>query len=155
MEPPLPLRSEFLFTLTGTVGLPIEVGAMPQGERRIVPIEGGEFEGPRLRGRVLPNGADWMSVRPDQVLAIDCRAALETHDGALIYMRYSGFRHGPPKVMEALARGESVDPSDYYFRISPTFETGGANYSWLNSVVAVGIGRRMPSGPTYDIYEIL
>src|ERR1035438_6923246 len=64
VEPPLPLRSEFLFTLTGTVGSPIEVGVMPQGERRIVPIEGGAFEGPRLRGQVLPNGADWMNIRP-------------------------------------------------------------------------------------------
>jgi hypothetical protein len=155
MEPPLPLRSEFLFTLTGSVGSPIEVGVMPQGQRRIVPIEGGAFEGPRLRGRVLPNGADWMSIRPDQVLAIDCRAALETHDGALIYMHYSGFRHGPPKIMEALDRGESVDPSKYYFRISPTFETGRDEYSWLNRILAVGIGRREPSGPIYDIYEIL
>ena len=54
-----------------------------------------------------------------------------------------------------LARGESVDPSDYYFRISPTFETGRKKYSWLNRILAVGIGRRMPSGPIYDIYEIL
>jgi hypothetical protein len=155
MELPLPLRSEFLFTLTGTVGLPIEVGVTPHGERRIVPIEGGEFEGPRLRGRVLPNGADWMSIRPDHVLAIDCRAALETHDGALIYMHYAGFRYGPPNVMEALAHGEPVDPSEYYFRISPTFETGRDEYSWLNRIVAVGVGRRVPSGPIYDIYEIL
>jgi hypothetical protein len=155
VEPPLPLRFEFLFTLTGTVGSPIEVGLMPQGERRIVPIEGGAFEGPRLQGRVLPNGADWMNIRPDQVLAIDCRAALETHDGALIYMHYGGFRHGPAEVMAALDRGESVDPSEYYFRISPTFETGRDKYSWLNRIVAVGIGRRVPSGPIYDIYEIL
>jgi hypothetical protein len=155
MELPRPLRSEFLFTLTGTVGSPIEVGEMPQGQRRIVPIEGGAFEGPRLRGRVLPNGADWMSIRPDQVLAIDCRAALETHDGALIYMSYRGFRHGPPEIMEALDRGESVDPSEYYFRISPTFETGRDDYAWLNRIVAVGIGRRVPSGPIYDVYAIL
>jgi hypothetical protein len=155
MGPPLPLQSEFLFTLTGTVGSPIEVGLMPQGERRIVPIEGGDFEGPRLRGRVLPNGADWMKIRPDHVVAIDCRAALETHDGALIYMQYGGLRYGPPEVMEALARGETVDPSEYYFRISPTFETGRDDYSWLNRIVAVGVGRRVTSGPIYDIYEIL
>jgi hypothetical protein len=155
MEPPLPLHSAFLFTMTGTVGSPVEIGVMPQGERSIVPIEGGEFEGPRLRGRVLANGADWLKIRPDHVLAIDCRAALETDDGALIYMRYGGFRHGPPEIMAALARGESVDPAEYYFRISPTFETGSARYSWLNQIVAVGIGRRVPEGPIYDVYEIL
>jgi hypothetical protein len=132
----------------------MEVGLMPQGERRIVPILGGQFDGPRLRGRVLPFGADWMSIRPDKVIAIDCRVVLETHDGALIYMYYSGFRHGPPSVMEALGRGESVDPSEYYFRIAPTFETGSDEYSWLNRIVAVGVGRRVPAGPIYDIYEI-
>jgi hypothetical protein len=95
-----------------------------------------------------------MSIRPDKVIAIDCRVVLETHDGALIYMYYSGFRHGPPSVMEALGRGESVDPSEYYFRIAPTFETGSDEYSWLNRIVAVGVGRRVPAGPIYDIYEI-
>ena len=155
VDQPLPLRSTFLFTLTGEVGSPIDVGVMPQGERRIVPIEGGHFEGPRLRGRVLPFGADWMSIRPDKVLAIDCRAVLEAHDGALISMSYSGFRYGRPSVMEALGRGESVDPSEYYFRIAPTFETGSDDYAWLNRIVAVGIGRRVPSGPIYDIYEII
>lgn len=141
--------------MTGTVGPPIDIGIMPQGERRIVPIEGGSFEGPRLRGRVLDNGADWMNIRPDQVLTIDCRAALETDDGALIYMRYEGFRHGPPEVMASLARGESVETGEYYFRISATFETGRSEYSWLNRIVAVGNGRRIPEGPIYDIYEIL
>jgi len=142
VDQPMPLRSRFLCTLTGEVG------------SRIVPILGGQFDGPRLRGRVLPFGADWMSIRPDKVIAIDCRVVLETHDGALIYMYYSGFRHGPPSVMEALGRGESVDPSEYYFRIAPTFETGSDEYSWLNRIVAVGVGRRVPAGPIYDIYEI-
>jgi hypothetical protein len=96
-----------------------------------------------------------MSIRPDNVIAIDCRAVLETNDSALIYMSYRGFRYGPPSVMEALGRGESVDPSDYYFRIAPTFETGSEKYSWLNRIVAVGIGRRVPSGPIYDLYEII
>lgn len=155
VDPPMPLRSTFLLTLTGKVSSPIEVGVLPQGERRIVPIEGGAFEGPRLRGRVLPFGADWMSIRSDGVLAIDCRAALQTDDGALIYMYYDGFRYGPPEVMDALARGESVDPSAYYFRISPTFETGSPKYAWLNRIVAIGVGRRVPAGPTYDIHEIL
>ena len=70
-------------------------------------------------------------------------------------MFYDGFRYGPPEVMDALARGESVDPSAYYFRISPTFETGSPKYAWLNRIVAIGVGRRVPAGPTYDIHEIL
>lgn len=153
--PAVPPRSEFLFTLTGRVGPAIEVGVLPHGQRRIVPIEGGDFQGPRLRGRVLPVGADWMLIRPDGVAVIDVRATLQTDDGALIYLRYGGYRHGPPEVMQALSRGEPADPSTYYFRISPVFETGAGKYAWLNRIVATGTGRRVAAGPVYDIYEIL
>jgi len=152
---PTALETEFLFTLTAHVGTPFDVGDLAQGRRRISPIEGGEFEGPRLRGRVLPVTGDWMLTRPDGVTVIDVRATLQTDDGALIYMRYSGFRHGPREVMEALAKGEAADPSSYYFRITPSFETAADRYSWLNQIVAVGTGRRDPGGPVYDVYEVL
>jgi hypothetical protein len=150
-----PLNTQLLFTLTGTVGAPSEIGVLPQGRRRIIPIEGGEFEGPRIRGRVLPFGADWMLIRPDGVAVIDVRATLQTDDDALIYMRYGGYRHGPADVMQALADGEDVDPATYYFRIAVILETGAEKYSWLNQIAAVGIGRRVPEGPVYDVYEVL
>lgn len=154
MTSPTALQTEFLFTLTANVGTPFDVGELAQGRRRISPIEGGEFEGPRLRGRVLPVTGDWMLIRPDGVTVIDVRATLQTDDEALIYMRYQGYRHGPEEVMEALAKGEAVDPSTYYFRITPSFETGAERYSWLNQIVAVGTGRRDPGGPVYDVYEV-
>jgi hypothetical protein len=155
MTPPQPLNTRLLFTLTGTVAAPSEVGVLPQGQRRIIPIAGGEFEGPRIRGQVLPFGADWMLIRPDGVAVIDVRATLQTDDGALIYMRYSGYRHGPADVMQALADGKEADPSTYYLRIAVTLETGADNYAWLNQIVAVGTGRKIPEGPVYDIYEVL
>jgi hypothetical protein len=155
MTPAQPLNTQLLFTLTGAVGAPYEIGVLPQGRRRIVPIEGGEFEGPRIRGQVLPFGADWMLIRPDGVAVIDVRATLQTDDDALIYMRYSGYRHGPADVMRALADGEDVDPATYYFRIAVILETGAEKYSWLNRIVAVGTGRRIPEGPIYDVYEVL
>jgi hypothetical protein len=141
MTPAQPLNTQLLFTLTGTVGAPTEIGVLPQGRRRIIPIEGGEFEGPRIRGQVLPFGA--------------VRATLQTDDDALIYMRYSGYRHGSIDVMQALADGEDVDPAKYYFRIAVILETGAEKYSWLNRIVAVGTGRRIPEGPIYDVYEVL
>jgi hypothetical protein len=144
-----------LFTLTGRVASAQEVGASPLGQRRIIPVEGGEFEGPKLRGTVLPGGADWMLVRPDGVAQIDVRVTLRTDDGDLIFMRYGGFRHGPKEVMDRLARGETVAPEDYYFRITPGFETGSRKYAWLNSIVSVGTGHRLPDGPVYHVYEIL
>lgn len=155
VTPPTDIETEFLFTLTARVGAPFDVGELAQGRRRISPIEGGEFEGPRLRGRVLPVTGDWMLIRPDGVTVIDVRATLQTDDHALIYMRYEGYRHGPREVMEALAKGEPADPSTYYFRITPSFETGADRYSWLNQIVAVGTGRRDPDGPVYDVYEVL
>ena len=153
--PMIPLRSEFLFTLTGSVAEPLEIGTTPSGERRIFPIESGEFEGPRLKGSVLPGGSDAMLLRADGVVLPDVRMTLRTDDAQLIFMRYGGMRHGPPAVMERLARGEPVDPSEYYFRISPQFETGSSKYSWLNKIIAVGTGHRLSSGPIYHVYEVL
>jgi hypothetical protein len=80
---------------------------------------------------------------------------LETEDGALIGMRYEGLRAGPPEVLARLGRGEPVDPAEYYFRITPTFETGHPTYAWINRLVAVGQGHRPPGGPVYTVFEVL
>jgi len=151
----IPLRSELLFTLTGRVSSPQEIGASPSGQRRIVPIEGGDFKGPKLRGMVLPGGADWMLVRPDGVAQINVRMTLQTDDGDLIFMKYGGFRHGPTDVMDRLARGEAVEPTEYYFRITPLFETGSQKYAWLNKIITIGAGHKLANGPVYYVYEIL
>src|SRR5215831_2609914 len=90
---------------------------LPLGTRRTAPLSGGSFEGSRLRGTVLAGGsADWQVLRSDAVLERDLRVTLQTDDGALISMRSFGLRHGPPEVIAASGRGESVDPATYYFR---------------------------------------
>jgi hypothetical protein len=149
------LRSEFLFSLTAGVAPPQNVGPSPAGYRRIIPIPGGSFEGPKLRGSVLAGGGDWMLVRSDGVAQVDARITLQTDDGDVIFMRYSGFAHGPKEVMDRLGRGEGVDPTAYYLRVTPLFETASPKYAWLNRIIAVGTGQRLPQGVTYDIYEIL
>jgi len=121
----------------------------------IAPITGGTFEGPRLRGKVLPGGGDWLLTRPDGVVELDLRITLETDDGALIYMMSSGLRHGPPEVLAAMARGESVDPSKYYFRTAIRFETSAPPYAFLNRLIAISSGDRRASGPIYTIDEVL
>jgi Protein of unknown function (DUF3237) len=73
----LPLRLEFLFTLTGTIAAPIEIGAAPSGVRRIFPIRGGTFERPKLRGKLLPGGADHMLARSDGAMLPDVRVRLK------------------------------------------------------------------------------
>jgi hypothetical protein len=149
------MTSCLLMTLQVLVAPPQKLGAVPQGTRTIAPISGGSFEGPRLRGNVLPGGADWTLLRIDGVLELDLRITLETDDGALIYMTSFGFRHGPPEVLAALARGESVDPSRYYFRTTPRFETSSPRYGFLNRLITISRGDRRASGPIYTIEEIL
>ena len=149
------MASRLLMTLQVVVPPPQKLGAVPQGTRVVAPITSGSFEGPRLRGRVLPGGGDWTLLRPDGVLELDLRITLETDDGALIYMTSFGLRHGPAEVLAALGRGESVDPSTYYFRTAVRFETSAAQYGFLNRLLAVSSGNRLPGGPIYTIEEIL
>jgi hypothetical protein len=104
---------------------------------------------------VLPGGGDWTLLRSDGVLELDLRVTLETDDGALIHYASFGLRHGPPEVIAALARGEAVDPTSYYFRTTPRLETGHPKYAFLNGLLAVATGDRRPGGPIYTIDEIL
>ena len=148
------MTSRPVMTLQVVVPPPQRLGAVPHGTRVIAPITGGTFEGPRLRGKAL-GGADWTLLRSDGVLELDLRITLETDDGALISMTSFGLRHGPPDVLAALARGESVDPSKYYFRTAPRFETSAPQYEFLNRLIAIASGDRRPNGPIYTIDEIL
>jgi hypothetical protein len=149
------LRSALLFTITIELLGMQDIGKTPSGARRIVQVKGGKFEGEELRGTILPGGGDWIVTRPDGVMLLDVRLALETDDKQLIYMTYRGMRHGPQWVMERLNKGEKVDPSEYYFRTLPWFETASEKYEWLNRILTVAIGRREPAGPVYDVFQIL
>jgi hypothetical protein len=144
-----------LFRIEVTLAPVQELGATPLGRRRIIPITGGRFQGERLSGRVLPGGADWQVVRPDGVADLDARYTIETHDGALIYVRNKGYRHGPDEVIKRLAAGEAVDPKLYYMRTTPWFETGDARYAWLNRIVCVATGARRAAAVELEVFEIL
>ena len=143
-----------LFKAEISLAPPQELGDTPQGRRRIIGITGGRFSGERLSGRVLPGGADWQVIRSDGVADLDARYTLETQDGALIYVRNRGLRHGPPEILRRLAAGESVDPSLYYMRTTPSFETGDARYLWLNRMVCVATGARRAAAVELEVFEI-
>jgi hypothetical protein len=150
------LRSQPLFTLQMSLHPFQDVGATPFGHRRVVPVAGGTFEGERLRGEVLPHaGADWLLQRGNGSFQQDVRLTLQADDGTLILMSYRGVRQASPGVSAKLARGERVDPSEYYLRIAPFFETAGARQAWLNDIVAVGLGERLPDGVVYEVFEVL
>jgi hypothetical protein len=150
------LRSRVLFDISLSLHPAHELGVTPLGKRRIVPVAGGTFKGERLSGSVLPNAAaDWIMVRNDESVQLDVRLTLKTHDDALIYMQYRGIRSSSPAVAARLARGEKVDPAEYYFRTSPVFETGSEKYAWINNIVCVAVGERLPSSVLYKVFEIL
>lgn len=149
------LRSEFLFSITATVAEFYDMRAVPAGTRHVDMIGAGRFEGPRLRGDLLPGGMDMKTLRADGSMVPNVRLVLRTDDGALIFMHYTGVRHGSPEVMARIARGEVVPPSEYYLRNTPYFETSAPKYDWLNRIVAVGVGRRMPDHAVYDVFQIL
>jgi len=148
------LRSRPLFVLRERVPPLLIVGQTPNAFRRIGVIEGGSFEGERLSGEVV-TGNDWQAVRTDACIKLDVRLVLKTTDGALIVMTYQCLRCGPPEVIEKLDKGEEVDPTTYYFRMNPMFETGAAKYDWMNRIISVGVGHRLADGPLYSIFEIL
>jgi hypothetical protein len=132
-----------------------KLGATPYGERRIINILGGTVEGPRLRGKILPGGADWQIVRADGVVDLRARYTVETDAGGLILVNSEGYRHGPPEVMERLARDETVDPSLYYFRAFMRFETADPAASWLNRILAIGRGGRENRAVRIEVFEVL
>jgi len=148
------LNLQHLFKAEISLAAPQELGATPQGRRRIIGITGGRFAGERLSGRVVPGGADWQVVRADGVADLDARYTLETSDGALIYVRNRGYRHGPAEVLKKLSAGEEVDPSLYYMRTTPLFETGDARYAWLNRIVCIATGARRAAAVELDVFEV-
>lgn len=152
---PPQLRTTFVFEARVTVDKPQVVGQGPYGLRRIVPILGGSFAGPAIKGQVLPGGADWQFVRPDGVIDIHAKYTLKTDDGTLIMVDNRGMRHGPPAVMERLGKGELVPGSEYYFRTVAKFEapTGG-KYEWLNRAVFISVAERRPDAAVLRFYRV-
>lgn len=146
---------KLLYTSMIDIAEPQMLGQTPYGERRIINITGGTFEGDRLSGKILPGGADWQIIRHDAVAEVEARYTLQTYDGDLIYITNWGYRHGPASVIKRLSAGESVDPAEYYFRTVPKFETASAEYAWLNSAVCIAAGERRVNQVIISVYEVL
>jgi hypothetical protein len=131
------------------------IGETPHGTRRVIEITGGWFDGPNISGEVLPGGSDWQLIRPDGVVSLESRYMLRTGDDALIFVHNRGVRVANAEVSAMLDSGQDVDPSLYRFRTTPTFETGAADYLWLNSVVAVATAARRPRRAEIAVFEVL
>ena len=148
-------KSELLFEISFDLEEALVIGDTPHGTRRIVPITDGTFTGPKLKGTVLPGGGDWLLIRPDGAREIDVRVTLQTDDGHLIYMVYRGINTLAQETSQRIQQGETVDPSEYYIRPTPYFETGSEKYDWLNRIVAVGVAELTQTGVACTVYAIL
>ena len=148
-------RFEYLMNLSVDVGNVVSMGPGPVGERRVVGFLGGTFESSGLRGEVLPGGADWQIVRSDGVLDLDARYALKEQAGGVVRVLSQGYRHGPAEVLEALGRGEDVDPAKYFFRTIMRFETGAPYLEWLNRTIAVATAKREAQRVLLSAYRLL
>src|SRR5205085_11576012 len=126
------MDSRLLMMLQVKVAGAQKIGPVPHGTRLTAPITDGHFEGPRLRGKVLPGGGDWTLLRGDGVLELDLRLTLETDDGALIHMTSFGVRHGPAEVIAELGLGARFDPAAYYFRTMPRVQAGRQEEAFFN-----------------------
>ncbi|QTN23310.1 DUF3237 domain-containing protein [Rhizobacter sp. AJA081-3] len=136
------------------VGALVTLGAAPLGERRYVPLGGGSARGPELNGTLVEGGVDWQIARGDGVLEIAAHYVIRADDGGLIEVRSEGLRHGPPAVMERLARGESVPRDDYFFRTLVRFATGAPAWQHLNKVMAIACGQREARLVLLDVYRL-
>ncbi len=140
------METALLFDISFDLAEPIALTDTPDGTRLILYITGGKFEGPRLRGAVLPGGGDWFVQRPDGFGALDVRGVIKTDDGELIYVTYNG-------------RAKLGDGG--FIRTAPLFCTSmKGKYAWLNSVQAVGEGGPVTgaggriTGVKYRVYEV-
>ncbi|HEX4334574.1 MAG TPA: DUF3237 domain-containing protein [Polyangiaceae bacterium] len=149
------LTNEFLMKARFTLAPGLNTGATPWGFRRLIPITGGTFDGPRLHGKVLPGGEDRQLFRPDGVLEVVARYSLETHDGVVIVVTNQGLWHGPPEIGAKLAQGEAVEPSLYYFRTCARFEApADGAYAWLNRTMIIGTAAPEPGAVVLQFFAI-
>lgn len=128
-------------------------GVTRAGHRRVVPIASGRISG-IFDAEILPGGADWQIVRPDGSIEIDTRYSARTPDGEYVHLRTSGVRSGPPDVLEALLRGEAVDPATYYFRVAVRLETSAPRLAILERSLFVASAIREANRVAYTAYRV-
>jgi hypothetical protein len=145
----------FAFAVKVVVGPIQDLGMTARGHRRIVDILGGEAQGPRLQGEILPGGADWQVVRSDGTIEVVARYSIRTTSGALVYVQNDGLRVAAPETVARMSRGEPVPFDSYRFRTAPRFETSDPVLKWLETSTFVGVAARTPDHVAIGFHEVL
>ena len=149
------LQTKYVFTITAEIAEVTTAGDIGHGVRRIIPITGGEVRGDDVNGKVLPFGADFQIIRPNELIELEAKYAFETDDGAVVYVENKGLRFGPVDLLQKLKRGEPVDPRLIYFRTVPRFETGAPKYRWLMENLFIGSAARHAERVIIDVHQVL
>jgi len=149
------IETKYVFTITCRIAEVTTAGDIGHGVRRIIPIIGGEVRGEKVNGKVLPFGADFQIIRPNELIDLEAKYAFETDDGAVVYVENRGIRFGPVELLQKLKRGEPVDPNLIYFRTIPKFETGAENYRWLMQHIFVASAARHADRVVIDVHQVL
>lgn len=135
-------QTEFVMQLKVKLGAPYSVGETPKGRRTVIPITGGTFEGPQLKGTILEGGADWQLAKGNRT-EIEAIYSIKTDDGVYIHIRNRGI----------IAGGDG----GFYFKAAPQFEAPeDSKYAWLNNALflcapAWGAGE----GITLNVWKVL
>lgn len=150
----IPPTLEFFAELSVLVSTPQEVGHTQHGQRRLIPILGGEARGAGWTARVLPGGADYQLIVSPRLAELDARYVLETDGGDLIYVHNRALRAAAPEITARLLRGEPVDPQQVYFRCSPSFETASPALGWIAERMFIGSGVRRPERVEMQFFTV-
>ena len=148
------LETKYVFTITARIAEATTAGDIGHGVRRIIPIIGGEVSGD-INGKVLPFGADFQIIRPNELIELEAKYAFETDDGAVVYVENKGIRFGPVELLQKLKRNEPVDPKLIYCRTIPKFETGAEKYRWLMERLFVASVARHADRVVIDVHQVL
>ena len=150
------IRTEYLMTYLAPLAAPVAVDA----SLLVYNVKpGGWVKGPKITGKFISPGGDWLRVMPSGVSRLDVRAVIETDDGAFIYIAYNGIAQHSPESAERLAKGEVLTADDMpYFVTAPTFQTSSDKYAWLNAVQAIGKMVEVKAGEgsyiKYDVFVV-
>jgi hypothetical protein len=144
----------FAFRIRAQVGVALRAGAGRLGERTHVPIAGGTVDGPRLQGRIVPGGSDWILGRRDGASIIDAHYTIVADDGTPIYVHNRGLRVSSAEVLERLRRGDAVAPHEFYFRSTPVFDAPDGPHAWLSDHVFVASLARDGADVLVDVFQV-
>ncbi len=145
----------FAFAIRARVGPIQDLGQTARGHRRIIDILGGEVQGPRLSGEILPGGADWQIVRPDGTIEVVARYTIRAASGALVHVQNEGLRVASPDILARMSAGKQVPANSYHFRTAPRFETAEPSLKWLERATFVGVAARTPDRVVIGFHEVL